>query len=115
MLTKSAIVALGQLIQSGEADAVPLAVLPEGQSLGLWTRSPRARAVATPTLVELFSRLPDEHEVLIGLAACSSKLRTAWQSIIAARLHEMGQRRDAESLCAAITELDRAAEAVRQL
>ena len=58
---------------------------------------------------------PDEHEVLIGLASCQPKLRTAWQSIIAARLQEMGQRRDAESLCAAITELDRAAEAVRKL
>jgi hypothetical protein len=116
MLTKSTITTLGQLIQSGEAHAAPLAVLPEGQSLGVWTLSPGgARAVATPTLVELLSRLPDEHEVLISLAACSPKLRAAWQSIIAARLHEMGQRRDAESLCTAITELERAAEAVRLL
>jgi hypothetical protein len=116
MLIKSTITALSQLIQTGEVEAGPLAVIAEGQSLGLWTLSPSAaRAVATPTLVELLSRLPDEHEVLIGLASCSPKLRTAWQSIIAARLHEMGQRRDAESLCAAIMELDRAAEAVRQL
>lgn len=116
MLTKSTIVALGQLIQTGEAEAASLAVIPEGRTLGLWTASPDAsRAVATPALVELLSRLPDEHEVLIGLAACSPKLRTAWQTILAARLHEMGQRRDAESLCSAITELDRAAEAVRQL
>lgn len=116
MFTKSTIVALGQLIQTGEAEAAFLAVIPEGQSLGLWTTSPRvSRAVATPTLVELLSRLPDEHEVLIGLISFSPKLRLAWQSIIAARLHEMGQRRDAESLCTAITELDRAAEAVRKL
>ena len=116
MLTKSTIVALGQLIQTGEAEAVSLAVIPEGQSLGLWSASPSgSRSVATPALVELISRLPDEHEVLNGLASCSPKLRTAWQSIIAARLREMGQRRDAESLCAAITELDRAAEAVRKL
>jgi len=116
MLPKSTIVALVQLIQKGEADAASLFVIPEGRSLGLWAASPSgARAMATPALVELLSRLQDDNEVLIGLAACSPKLRTAWQSIIAARLHEMGQRRDADSLCAAITELDRAAEAVRQL
>jgi hypothetical protein len=116
MFTKPTIVALGQLIQTGEAEAALLAAIPEGQSLGLWTKSPHgSRAVATPSMVELLSRLPDEHEVLIGLVSCSPKLRSAWQSIIAARLHEMGQRRDAESLCASITELDRAAEAVRKL
>ena len=116
MISKSTITALSQLIQTGEAEAVSLARIPEGRALGLWTVSPsESRTVATPALVELLSRLPDEHEVLIGLAACSPKLRTAWQAILAARLREMGQRRDAESLCAAITELDRAAEAVRQL
>ena len=116
MITKSTIVALGQLIHTGEADAAALAAIPEGQSLGLWISAPKGKsAVATPALVELLSRLPDEHEVLNGLASCSPKLRVAWQSIIAARLHEMGQRRDAESLCAAITELDRAAEPVRKL
>ena len=116
MISKSTITALSQLIQTGEAEAVSLAPIPEGRALGLWTASPsESRTVATPALVELLSRLPDEHEVLIGLAACSPKLRTAWQAILAARLREMGQRRDAESLCAAITELDRAAEAVRQL
>jgi hypothetical protein len=116
MISKSTIVALSQLIRTGEAEAASLAAIPEGQSLGLWA-SPAggSRAVATPALVELLSRLPDEPEVLIGLASCEPKLRTAWQSIIAARLHEMGQRRDAEFLCAAITELDRAAEAVRKL
>ena len=116
MFTKTTIVALGQLIETGEAETASLAAIPEGRRLGLWTTSPSgSRAVATPALVELLSRLPDEHEVLIGLASCSPMLRTAWQSIVAARLHEMGQRRDAESLCTAITELDRAAEAVRQL
>ena len=116
MITKATVSALGQLIQTGEAEAVSLARIPEGRALGLWTASPsESRTVATPALVELLSRLPDEHEVLIGLAACSPKLRTAWQAILAARLREMGQRRDAESLCTAITELDRAAEAVRQL
>ena len=115
-VTKSAIAVLSQLIQTGEAGAASLAGMPEGQSLGLWTASPDgARAVATPALVELLSRLPDEHEVLTSLASCSPKLRSAWQSTIAARLREIGQRRDAESLCAAITELDRAAESVRQL
>jgi hypothetical protein len=116
MISKSTIVALGHLVQTGEAEAAALATIPEGRSLGLWTASPNgSRAVATPALVELLSRLPDEHEALIGLASCQPKLRTAWQSTIASRLHEMGQRRDAESLCAAITELDRAADAVRQL
>lgn len=115
MFTKATIVALGQLIQTGEAEAVSLAAIPEGQSLGLWTLAPSGkRAVATPTMVELLSRLPDEHEVLIGLVACSPKLRLAWQAVVAARLKEMGQRRDAEQLCAAINELDRAAEAVRK-
>ena len=116
MFTKATITALSHLIRTGEVEAVPLATIPEGQSLGLWAASPGgSRAVATPALAELLSRLPDEHEVLIGLASCQHKLRITWQSIIAARLHEMGQRRDAESLCAAITELDRAAEAVRKL
>src|SRR5262245_20179156 len=103
MLTKSTIIALSHLIGTGEADAASLAAIPEGKALALWTVSPTgSRGAATPALVELLSHLPDEHEVLIGLAACSPKMRTAWQSIIAARLHEMGQRRDAESLCAAI-------------
>lgn len=115
MITKATLSALSQIIATGEAEASSLAAIPEGQPLGLWAASPDgARAVATPALVELLSRMPDDHEVLIGLAACSPKLRGAWQSVIAARLHEMGQRRDAETLCAAITELDRAAEAVRQ-
>ncbi len=88
MISKSTIVALGQLIHLGEAEATSLAAIPEGRPLGLWTASPSgAHAVATPALVELLSRLPDEHEVLIGLAACSPKLRTAWQSILAARRH----------------------------
>ena len=115
MFNKSTIPALGQLITSGEAKASSLAAVPEGQTLGLWAiSSDGSHAVATPALVELISRLPDEHEVVIGLASCSTPLRTAWHSIIAARLREMGQRRDAEALCAAISELDRAAESVRQ-
>ncbi len=115
MLTKSIIVALGQLIQTGEADMLLLTTIPEGRSLGLWSASQHGeRAVATPALVDLLSRLPDEHEVIIGLASCSPALRVAWQTIIAARLREMGQRRDAESLCASITELDSAAEPVRK-
>ncbi|MEI6655804.1 MAG: hypothetical protein WCP45_13655, partial [Verrucomicrobiota bacterium] len=64
MFPKSTIAALGQLIQTGETGASSLAALPEGQSLRLWTASPDgARAVATPALVELRSRMPDEHEV----------------------------------------------------
>jgi hypothetical protein len=116
MIAKSTIQALGQLVGTGEASAASLASLPEGRTFGLWTGSPDgSRVVGTPAMVELLSRLPDEHEAIISLAACSVKVRTTWQSVIAARLYEMGQRRDAESLCAAITELDRAAEAVRQL
>jgi hypothetical protein len=89
MISKPTIVALSQLIRTGEAQAASLAAIPGGQSLGMWTASSDgARAVATPALIELLSRLPDEHEVLIGLASCSPKLRTAWQAIIAARLHE---------------------------
>lgn len=115
MLTKSTITALGQLIATGEAKGSSLKAIPKGETLGLWVASAAgARAVATPALVELISRLPDEAEVVNGLAACSAELRKAWQSVIAARLHEMGQRRDVESLCSAITEIDRAAEAIRQ-
>lgn len=116
MIAKIAIQALRQLVEMGEGESAPLAGFPQGRDFGLWTRSSDgSRIVATPALVELLSRLPDTHEVIIALASCQPKLRTAWQSIIAARLHEMGQRRDAELLCAAITELDRAAEAVRKL
>ena len=116
MIAKSTISAIGQLIQSGEAGAVSLAGIPEGKELALWALSPDGkRAVATPTLVDLLSRMPDEHEVLIGLISCSAEVRAAWESIIAARLREMGQRRDAESLCMAISELDLAAEPVRKL
>jgi len=116
MIAKATLSALGLLIRTGETDAASLAGIPEGRASGLWTASESGvRAVATPALVELLSRFPDEHEVLIGLASCSPKLRTVWQSVIAARLKEMGQRRDAEQLCAAISELDRAAEAVRRL
>lgn len=116
MITKSTIAAIGQLIQSGEAGAASLAGIPEGRELALWTLSPDGKqAVATPILVDLLSRMSDEHEVLIGLVSCSAEIRTAWEAIIAARLREMGQRRDAESLCMAISELDLAAEPVRKL
>ena len=115
MFTKSTLPALAQLIATGETKAASLSVIPEGQSLGLWSASADGvRAVATPALVELISHFPDEGEVVNGLAACAPSLRNAWQTVIAARLHEMGQRRDAASLCAAISELDLAAESVRQ-
>ena len=82
MITKSTIVALGQLIHTGEADAGPLAAIPEGQSLGLWTSAPKGKsAVVTPALVELLSRFPDEHEVPTSKVAsrprCSLCLKSA--------------------------------------
>jgi len=116
MFTKATINALRQLIQSGEAGASSLAVIPEGRTFGLWTLSADGlRAVATPAMVELLSRLPDDHEMVNALAACSPTLRQAWQSVVAARLREIGQRRDADAICPAINELDRAAESVRLL
>ena len=116
MVPNLSITALSQLIRTGETNAALLAGIPEGRTFGLWTASENGeRAVATPALVELLSCLPNEHEVLIGLASCQPTLRAAWQSILAARLREIGQRRDADQLCAAISELDRAAEAVRKL
>ena len=115
MIPQSTITALARLIRDGETDASLVATIPDGRSLGLWTGSQDgSRAVATPAMVELLSRMPDAHEDLIALVACHRDVRTAWLSIIAARLREMGQRRDAASLCPAISELDRAAGAVRQ-
>jgi len=116
MFPKPTITSLRQLIQSGEAGASPLAAIPEGRTLGLWMLSADgSRAVATPAFVELLSRLPDDREMVNALAACSPSLRQAWQSVVAARLREIGQRRDAGAICSAIHELDRAAESVRLL
>ena len=65
MIAKVTIAALGQLIQTGETDAALLVGIPEGRTFSLWTASATgARAVATPALVELLSRMPDKHETL---------------------------------------------------
>ncbi|MBX7222571.1 MAG: hypothetical protein K1Y36_21670 [Blastocatellia bacterium] len=105
--------ALQQLLSVGETEETALQPLQAGRELGLWTVSADGkRAVATETLVELWERLPSDAETVAAVFACDPTVREKWFQIIAARLNELGQGRDAESLCRAVSTLSAAATAV---
>ncbi|MBD2487170.1 hypothetical protein [Aulosira sp. FACHB-615] len=107
---------LEQLLTTGEVPAADISPLKTGETLGLWTTSANAnRAVATPTTVKLLQTLPSLSETVAALLSCEPEIRQAWGKIIAARLQELGTRRDTQGLCEAITTLGQAAETLLKL
>lgn len=105
--------AVERLLAQGEAPRGAFADLTAGQRLGLWAVSQdESRVVATLRLVELLHTLPDAREAAAAVFACELVCRQAWLRILAARLKEMGQLREVESLSAAISTLGTASAAV---
>src|SRR5262245_12706596 len=98
--------AVERLLAHGEMPRRELADLTAGLRLGWWAASQdESRFVATLRLVELLRALPDTREAAAAVFACEPDCRRAWLRIIAARLKEMGQRREVEGLSAAISVL----------
>jgi hypothetical protein len=105
--------AVERLLLQGEAPRAALTDLTTGQRLGLWAAArDESRAVATLRLVELLRALPDAREAAAAIFACEPDCRQAWLHILAARLKEMGQRREVEGLSAAVSTLGTASAAV---
>jgi hypothetical protein len=113
-MKKTTIKAMRDLLATGEVAAGALAALPSGQNLGFWSIA-GTHAVATPALVRLWSKLADESETIAAVASTESSIRQKWLGMIAARVQEVGQRRDAATLCGVIDALGPAAGAVDKL
>jgi hypothetical protein len=113
-MKKTTIKAMHDLLVTGEVPAGALAALPSGPSLGLWCVT-GSNAVATPALVRLWSKMADESETIAAVASTEPSIRQKWLGMLAARVKEVGQRRDAVTLCGMIEALGPAAESVDKL
>lgn len=97
--------AITQLLQFGEAPSKPLSELTFGTELGLWYISKDGeRCVATSNLRKLLF-LAGKEEAKASVFGCEPNIRAEWLRIVAARLKEIGGRRDAENLCHTIETL----------
>jgi hypothetical protein len=104
--------AVERLLRYGEAGTSELSALTAGDALGLWRPSEDgSRKVLTQTATALLAGLPAE-EGIAAIFACEPAIRPHWLHIAAARLRELGQRRDTEGLCAAIETLSGAGGAL---
>lgn len=114
MLFSMALVrAVEQLLKDGEVPQTALTELKAGHEIGLWSYSKdNKRAVATSSLIKLQSALPNEQETIAAIFSCEPECRQAWLRVVAARLKEIGHRRDAVNLCSAIETISVASQAV---
>jgi hypothetical protein len=114
-VTGYALAGLKRLLAAGEVPAVHVAALPAGRDRGLWAPSiDGKRQVVTGSIVRLWSVLAgDGTETTAAVCACEPGIRPAWNCILAARLKEMGDRRDAAELYRAVDLLGAASVAVR--
>ncbi|MBT0664915.1 hypothetical protein KI809_11445 [Geobacter pelophilus] len=76
---------------------------------GLWWRPDMSMAVATPALFRLADGLPRREEMAGILLATQPRFRNPWLNIQAARLAELGRRKEETELCRAIDALGPAA------
>ncbi len=84
--------------------------------MGLWFRSAdTSRLVASPVLARLADQSLNEQEAVAAVFGCVPEFRSAWLSILAARLKEYGASRNVRELIAAIGKLGRASRAIRKL
>jgi hypothetical protein len=112
-LTTRTIHAIDQLLTDGEASDTDLSELSEGASLGLWAPSFDGKSVvATAAVVQLLQTLPSQSEAIAAILAADPTLRQSWQGIVAARLQELGGRRNAQDLCNAIDTLGQSASSL---
>ena len=108
-LTTRTIHAIEQLLTNGEVSNTELD-LQEGVNLGLWVPSFDGNSVvATAAVVRLLQTLPSLSEATAAILATEPNLRQAWQRIVAARLQELGSRRNIQELCNAIDTLGQCA------
>lgn len=114
-VTAYALAGLKRLLAVGEVPAAHVAALPAGRNCGLWAPSiDGKRQVATGGFVRLCSALAgDGTETAAAVCACEPGVRPAWLRVLAARLAEMGGRRDAAELCRAVDLIGAASVAVR--
>lgn len=107
---------LHQLLTIGEVPIADMRYLNTAKNLGLWTLSADGSlAVATPATIQLLQTLPNLSETIAALISCEPDIRQAWGKIIAARLQELGTRRDVKELCEAINTLGQASTALLEL
>ncbi|HUY34892.1 MAG TPA: hypothetical protein VMV69_19250 [Pirellulales bacterium] len=110
-----AIPAIRELLASGESADTALTTFGEPSRLGLWSlEAATGRFLATAALVRLAGPLPNVDESVAAVFTCEPTLRTAWTGIAAARLKEIGKRRDAAELCRAIDQLGEASRRIRE-
>ena len=105
-LNTNTIRAVERILTNGESSADSLSAFEKARAVGLWwISSDEKTAVATSTMVQLASDLPNETESLAAVFACESSLREPWVKISAARLEELGSQREPHSLIASIETL----------
>jgi len=87
-----------------------------GETLGLWSHSADgSRLIASSVLGRLAAESLDEQEAVAAVFACAAEFRSAWLSILAARLKEYGSSRNVRELIAAIGRLGLSSYAIRKL
>jgi hypothetical protein len=107
---------LSQLLTRGEVRDASLDSCISGESLGLWYKSADAdRLVASPVLAQLASEALNEQEAVASLFACVPDFRSAWLSILAARLKDYGTGRNLRELIPTIGKLRYAARVLTMM
>jgi hypothetical protein len=105
--------AVHRLLDEGEVQLSSLRGLEAGGRLGLWGESSDgSRSVAREKAIKLLAALPTQQEATAGVFACEKEIRHEWLRVIAARLKELGDRRDVQGLCDAVRSIGLASDSV---
>jgi hypothetical protein len=104
------------LLADGEVYENDLGAWIRGEAIGLWSRSiDGTRLIGSPELARLIANALSEREAVASLFACVAEFRSAWASILAARLKEYGANRNIRELISAVEKLGPASSAIRKL
>jgi hypothetical protein len=115
MFQANTIRAVHRLLDEGEVQRSSLQGLQAGERLGLWRQSfDGSRCVARDQAVKLMAALPSKQEAAASVFACEEEVRQEWLRVTAARMKELGARRDAQGLCDAVSVLGGACDSVRK-
>lgn len=103
------------LLTRGEVRSAELTAWVPGDTFGLWYRSgDGTRLVASPVLAQLAAESLNEREAQTSIFACVPEFRSAWLSILAARLKEYGSGRNVRELIATVSKLAPASRVIRE-
>lgn len=106
----SALLTRGEVRDTGVDAWIP------GESLGLWYKSSDgSRLVATASLAKLNEEALNKLEAIASLFACAPEFRSAWLTILAARLKEYGSGRNVRELITTIGKLKYATRKLRMI